>query len=336
VGESAKGTEFKTLARIIDPAMDPATIKDTALPSAAELLASGRAASIGGGASSVPAASLSSFFLRYVSALLDESSAEVLPFLDGSLYVSKVPVEVKNADARPAFDAFFARAPLSGKKAGEIFDLESMVIARAPQAMQDAWGETYTLTVNARADFSAAIVFWEPRQQYFVHRTAAGWRIFGVGQSAPPLTWRPAVAAAAPMTTAAAPQADPTAAVSDSFKEFLSAILGEDADAAMAQTGATVRFLRLRQTVTKDELKTTMLGVFDRAQFPSTLTSDVVDLASVFVQPADSPVEGVGGPVYVLNVKSTADLSADIPFWAAYMQFYFAAEGSSWVIFAIM
>jgi hypothetical protein len=47
-------------------------------------------------------------------------------------------------------------------------------------------------------------------------------------------------------------------------------------------------------------------------------------------------VDGVSGPAYALNVRSTTDLSADIPFWGSYMKFYFTMEDKAWVIFAIM
>jgi hypothetical protein len=218
-----------------------------------------------------------------------------------------------------------------------VYDLESLVVAQAPQSMQTAWGETYTLTVNAKADYSSGISFWEPRQQFFIHRTDGGWRIFAVGQAAPPLSWSPQKAAAA-APVAAAPQeaADPSAAVTEVFKEFMTAVLGKDAEAAVKDVSANIRFLRVRQTVTRDELKTTLLGAFDKADFPSALITDSLDMSSIFVESADSPVDGVSGPVYALNVRSTTDLSADVPFWGSYMKFYFTMEDKAWVIFGIM
>ncbi len=338
VGLSEKGAAFKAVAKSIDPALDSSSITDRALPSAAELLAQGRTVTIGAGAGSVPTAAINSFFLRFVGAMLDENTAEVLTFLDGSVYLTKEPAEVSSADARTSFDAFFKASPLKGQTASQVYDLNSLVVARVPQAMRSAWGETYTLNVTARADYSAAARFWEQKQQFFIHRTPDGWRILAIGQAAPPLTWSPqkaAPAAAAPQGPET-PEADPAAAISDTFKEFMTAILSKDADAALKDVSANVRFLRLRQTVTKDELKTTMLGYFDKADFPSALISDSLDLSSIFVEAADSPIDGVGGPVYRLNVKSTADLSAGIPFWGSYMQFYFSREDGSWAIFAVM
>ena len=337
VGESDKGSQFKSLARIIDPTLDPTAIKDTALPSAAELLAQGRASPIGAGSSSVPSASLSSFFLRFVGSLLDEDSTAMLTFLDGSVYLTKVPVEVKSADAKPSLDAFFAKAPLKGQTASAVYDLNSIVITPAAPAMQGAWGETYTLDVNAKADYSASINFWEQKQQFYIHRTDSGWRIFAIGQAAPPLSWSPLKASAAAPAVAAPPETtDPTAAVTDAFKDFMTAVLGKDAEAAIKDVASNIRFLRLRQTVTSDELKTTLLGSFDKADFPSAMIGDSLDMSSIFVESTASPVDGVSGPVYALNVKSNTDLSADVPFWGSYMKFYFMMEDNAWVIFAIM
>ncbi len=275
VGEAEKGAQFKALARIIDPALDPAAIKDTALPSAAELLAQGRAAPIGAGASSVPSASLSSFFLRFVGSLLDQNSTEMLTFLDGSVYLTKVPVEVKSADSKPSLDAFFAKAPLTGQTASGVYDLESLVIAPAPQSMQAAWGETYTLNVNAKADYSGAISFWEPKQQFFIHRTDSGWHIFAVGQAAPPLSWTPQKAAAEAPAAAAPQEASGSERGRDRHVQGVHDRRSRQGRrGAVKDVAANIRFLRLRQTVTRNELKTTLLGSFDKADFPSAMIGD--------------------------------------------------------------
>jgi hypothetical protein len=94
--------------------------------------------------------------------------------------------------------------------------------------------------------------------------------------------------------------------------------------------------LRLRQTVTKDELKTTLLGYFDNASFVSSPLEQVMDQDSIFVQPATSPVDGMAGSVYELNARSKTDLSSTIPFWSDYQKYYFVQDGSSWLIFAIL
>jgi hypothetical protein len=97
-----------------------------------------------------------------------------------------------------------------------------------------------------------------------------------------------------------------------------------------------IRFMRLRQSVSKDELKTTLQGYFENADFTESPLADVMDLDSVFVQPAASPVDGVTGAVYVLNVRSKVDMSSSIPFWSTYQKYYFVEEGANWMIFAIL
>jgi hypothetical protein len=147
----------------------------------------------------------------------------------------------------------------------------------------------------------------------------------------------PVTPVAPPASTGAAPAApaDPSADITDAFKNTMTAILSKDADGALKDMSSNIRFLRLRQTVSKDELKTSLEGYFDKANFPSAQISDSVDMSSIFVDPADSPVDGVSGPVYALNVKAAADLSDSIPFWADYMEFYFHQENGAWSIFAI-
>jgi hypothetical protein len=116
----------------------------------------------------------------------------------------------------------------------------------------------------------------------------------------------------------------------------MSALLKKDADGALAHMSDNIRFMRLRQTVSKEELKTSLLGYFDKGDFAESSVADVMDLDSVFVQPAASPVEGVTGPVYELNVRSKVDLSSNIPFWSSYQKYYFVQEGTNWMIFAIL
>jgi hypothetical protein len=337
VGKSDEGSQFMALAKIIYPQLDPASIKDQQMPSAAELLAHGKASAIGAGASTVPTAALSSFFLRFVGALLDGNATAVTGFLDGSLYLTKVPVEVTRADAEPALASFFKDAPLSGLEPSAVYDLDTVVITKAPQSMQTAWGETYTLSVNAKTDYSKYVSFWDMKQQYFVRRTPDGWRIFALGQNPPPLAWKPQSAAA---VVAAAPPASTDAGLSkviaDGFTQAMTAILSKNADPALASMSQNVRFLRLRQTVTKEELKTSLLGYFDNPNFEQAPLGDVLDLDSIFVQPDKSPVDGIEGPVYVLNVRAKADLSSTIPFWSTYQKYYFVQEDSQWVVFAIL
>jgi len=337
VGKTEKGSEYMSLAKVIYPQLDPAAIKDVVLPSAAELLAAGRTTTIGGGAGAIPSGALNSFFLRFVSSLAEKDAASAAGFLDGSIYLTKLPAEVTRADAQSQLEGFFKGAPLSGLEPSSVYDLNTAVIAPASAEIQKAWGETYTYTVTAKADYSQYVSFWDMNQQFYIHKVGADWFILGEGPTPPPLTWSPQKAAAVeahPPT--AATDSDSRKAISEAFQACMGALLQKDADGALAHISDNVRFMRLRQTVTKDELKTSLLGYFDNASFAESALADAVDLDSIFVQPAESPVEGVTGTVYELNVKSKVDMSSSIPFWSNYQKYYFVEEGTSWMIFAIL
>ncbi|MCX7040958.1 MAG: hypothetical protein NT005_17735 [Spirochaetes bacterium] len=338
VGKVEKGREHQQLGRLIYPSLDPANIADQELPSAAELLAMGRAKPIGAGAADSSAQALNSFFLRFVGALLDEEAAAVAGFLDSSVYISAIPVEVSRSDAKAQLDGLFASVSLAGYTPSSVYDLDSVVVARAPQGMSAALGEAYILRVDARADFSQYLGFWEKRQQFFIRRGLTGLSIFAIGQNPPPAAWRPQtgeppVAAREPP---AATAAQSSSAIADAFTGCLAAFLAKNADGALAFMAGEVTFLRLRQTVTNDELRTTFLGYFEGTDFADAGVEDVIDSDSIFVEPAESPVDGVAGPVLMLNATARIDLSATIPFLGKYQRYYFLQEAGDWKIFAIL
>ncbi|MGA2764622.1 MAG: hypothetical protein ABSG17_14800 [Spirochaetia bacterium] len=338
VGKEDKGKEFQQLARTIDPQLDPSAISDQAMPSAAELLARGNASAIGAGSAEMPVQSLNSFFLRFLGALLDKDSTAASGFLDGSIYLSKVPTEMTREDARPTLDQFFSSAPLGGKTPSDLYDLGSIVISRVSPAMQQAWGNAYTMSVSANADYSQYLSFWEPKQQFFVHRVAGDWYIFAIGQNPPPLSWKPKTAApvASAPPAAAATDAEASKAVTDAFTTCLGALLKKDADGALAVMSDNIRFLRLRQTVTKEELKTSLEGSFENADFGAADVGEAVDLDSLFVERAESPGADVSGTVYSLSVRSKTDLSKALPFWTDFQRYYFVNDNGAWKIFALM
>ncbi len=218
-----------------------------------------------------------------------------------------------------------------------MYDLSTAAIAAGTPDMQKAWGDVYTYSITASADHSPDVGFWETKQQFFVHKVGPDWFILGEGPSAPPLTWAPQKAAAVESAPpAAATDANARAAIVDAFNACMGAILKKDADGALSHMSDSISFLRLHQSVTKDELKTTLQGYFDKPGFGEAQLSDVLDPQSIFVQTADSPVDGVTGTVYELNVKAKTDMSDSIPFWSDYQKYYFRQEGSDWLIFAIL
>jgi hypothetical protein len=337
VGKTEKGREYQAVAKAIYPQLDPSAIAEQSQLSAAELLAQGRTTTIGGGASAVPTGALNSFFLRFVGALVDQDAAGVAGFLDGSIYLTKIPKEVTRDEARTGLAETFKESPLKGKEPSAVYDLDSIVIAREGPAMQKAWGESYTLAISAREDFSAVASIWDMKQQFFIRRSEGNWYIFAYGQASPPLTWSPQSSApAAAVPPAASTEVEETKAVTDTFNSFLEALLKKDADGAAGYMQDNVRLLKLDQTVTREELKTSLQGYFDSASFTSETPADVVEADSVFVEPAASPVEGVEGTVYVLNARAKIDLSASLPFWSTYQRYYFAKDGNDWKIFALL
>ncbi len=337
VGKVEKGREFQQLAHRMYPQLEPGAIVEQELPSAAELLALGRAKPIGAGAVDSTAQALNSFFLRFVGALLDRDAAAVAGFLDGSIYISAIPAEVTRGDAQAQLEELFASVSLAGYTPSSVYDLDSVVIARAPQGMA-ALGEAYILRAEARADFSPYLGFWEKRQQFFIRRTPTGLSIFAFGQTPPPAAWRPQIGeppvavAEPPVATAA----QSSSAIADAFTGCLAAFLAKNADGALAFMAGEVTFLRLRQTVTNDELRTTFLGYFESTSFADAGVEDVIDSDSVFVEPAESPVDGIAGPVFMLNATARIDLSATIPFLGKYQRYYFVQEAGDWKIFAIL
>lgn len=336
VGKVEKGREYMAIAKAIYPQLDPSSIADLSQPSAAELLAQGRARTIGGGAGAIPTGALNSFFLRFVGSLVDEDAAGVAGFLDGSIYLTKVPVELTRTEAQDKLADLFKDAPLKGQEPSAVYDLNSVTVARADTPMLKAWGDSYTLAVSAREDFSSVTSVWDMKQKFFIRRSDANWYIFAFGQAPPPLTWSPQKSAP---SAAAAPTGSTEVVQSkeiiDTFDKFVGALLAKDADAAVGYVTESVRFLKLRQGVTREELKTSFQGYFDSADFSDKTPADVVDPDSLFVERAESPVEGVQGTVYVLNAKAKIDLSASIPIWSTYQRYYFVKDGEDWKIFAL-
>ena len=338
VGKTDKGKEFMQLARLIDPRLDPSTISDEAMPSAADLLARGTATTIGAGAAQVPVQSLSSFFLRFLGALLDRDAAEATGFLDGSIYLSKTGAELSRDEAKSAFQQFFSSAPLGEKGPSDLYDLSTIAVSAAAPSMRKAWGDAYTLRVSAAADFSQFLGFWEPEQQFFVHKGAGDWYIFAIGQNPPPLTWKPKAGtpAASEPPADSAVDAEASRNVTDAFTGCMGALLKKDADGALGYMSNQVRFLRIGQTVTREELKTSLEGYFENTDFGSAQIADVMETDSIFVESTQSPVSDVEGTVYSLSVRAKADLAKTIPFWNTHQRYYFVNDKGQWKIFAIL
>jgi len=336
VGKTAKGAEYVAMAFLIWPNLDTASIREIALPSAAELLAQGGARLISAPVDEQSAArTLSSFFLRFVAALLDEDAPAAAGFLDGSVYLVKMGSEISRPDAQDQLAALFEGVSLAGLGPSDVYDLDTLVTAKAPASLSAAWGDTWILKVNARADFSTYLPFWEKQQQFYVRADASQRYIAAIGQGAPPAAWRPAKAAPAAAVAPAATATETTQAIRDAAMGCLNAFLSKNAAAAVTFMDDEVRLLRMQQTVSRDELKASFVGTFEATDFGGITLEDLVDPDTVFVERTADFEKEVEGPVYLLTAKTRLDLADVIPFWTTWQGYYFHPADGAWKIFAI-
>ncbi len=190
VGNAAKAKSFMSVARLLDPQLNPDAIVAGKLPSAAELLARSSAKYLVPPRAAVDyTESVRSFFLRLDGPLVDRDTDRVLEFFSGTVFFGVDGVERSREDIRAAFDGLFDGAAEQRVSLANIYDLASISIAES--AAPVSWGPTYSLDVQARADLSADIPFWTERQRFWVSRESGGWRILAVGESAPPAGWEP-------------------------------------------------------------------------------------------------------------------------------------------------
>ena len=197
----------------------------------------------------------------------------------------------------------------------------------------------YTLSVDAAADYSSELDFWEAKQQLFVHCVAGDWYVFAVGQKAPPLTWKPKRAAGSRVRppAAGAAEAEASKGVADAFSACMGALLKKDADGALAFMAQEIRFLRLRQSVTAAELKTSLQGSLENsADIGSSQLGEVLDMDSVFIERDRKPRllgqrHGLSLSVSQRWISPRQSLSG-----RTLQRYYFIDEGGKWKIFAIL
>lgn len=338
VGKTAKGAEYIAMAFHIWPDLDTSSISDIVLPSAAELLAQGTPLLVVAPSDEQSAArTLSSFFLRFVAALLDEDAPAAAGFLDGSVYLVKLGTEVSRADAQDQLAALFDGVSLAGLGPSDVYDLDTLVTSKAPASLSAAWGDTWIIKVRAKADFATYLPFWEQQQQqqFYVRADASQRFIAAIGQGVPPAAWRPAKAAPAAAPVPAASEAETAQAIKDAAMGCLEAFLAKNADAAVSFMDDEVRLLRLQQTVTREELKQSFIGTFEDTDFGGVTLEDLVDPQTVFVQRTSDYESEVGAPVYLLGAKARMDLSDMVPFLTTWQAYYFRPVEGAWKIFAI-
>jgi len=335
-GEQAKARDFQLMAYHLDPELDPASIRLEAEPSAAELIMAGKAELV-----AVPRETagevgllLKSRFLRLVSAFLTEDTDTILSILDGSVWFNRFEGELSQEAIRSDLEAFFARVDLGGGLVpSQVYDLSTLEVEPVAGS---AWGDTYALRLEARADFSEQAAFWEPSQEYWFHRRGRSWRLFSVGLGSPPAAWAPQAApvAQAPAAAEPAPGSAPKA-IREAFLASLRHFLAKETAQAAEYFTREIRILRLNATLTREEMAATFEGYFEGNDFSGVGEDSVVDTATIAVEPTDRFAGEQGGEIYLLSVKTRVDLSDRIPFWTRFQEYYFSPAEGDWKIFAI-
>ena len=331
-GERAKGSDFEGMAYNIYPGLDPAAIASQAEPSAPQLILAGKA--VAREDPEAVAVLLQSRFLRLVSAFLTEDTPTLLAMMDGSVWFTRFAGELEREAIRDDLEAFFTRVDLSGGlPPSVVYDLESLKV-NAIEAAAPSWGSTYAVRIRARADFSGEVAFWEQEQQYLFHRRDGQWLLFAVGSGLPPGSWAPRPAAS-PVAAAAAGHVDELKAIREAFLASLEHFLAKQTDEASRYFSREILILRLNATLTREEMAATFEGYFEGSDFSGVAAGDVVDTGSISVEPSERFAVQQPGPVYLLSVRTRLDLSAKIPFWTRFQEYYFSPEEGDWRIFAI-
>jgi hypothetical protein len=336
IGETEKGQDFVELAYRIWPSLDPKAIVEEKNLSAAELLSQGRATYLTAPGDSRKNQLPASYFLRLIGAFLDEDAARVASFLDGSVYLSAFGGPESRVDAQADLEELFRSISMAGFLPSQIYNLDSIAIEPGSAAMEAQWGETYQLRVDAREDFSKQVSFWETHQQFTVRRIGSDWFIIGVGRT-PPTTWTPlkapALAVRSPQAAVVAPSAEQS--VRNAFSALVASLLSKDAVAASKTLSSEVRFLRLGQTLSRDEVVSQYLDLVGEEDLSGTAAADLFDLAGAFVTKSARFAGEKPEPQYLLSVQTKMDLSETLPFWASYQDYYMAFEGGTWKVFAV-
>jgi hypothetical protein len=337
-GQGDKGKAFEEMAFNIFPSLDPSRIQMRELPNAAALILEGKA-KIAAVPTENPQAiqeRLSSRFLRLVSSFLVEDTEGMLRLMDGSVYFTDLGVELTQEQMRRQLNEFFAGVDLRGLVPSQVYDLNSLRVNPVSAAASRNWGDTYSIQIRARMDFSKQVAFWTTDQQYLMRRVGERWLLFAVGQKLPPANWVPQRAPApSGRESALVPAAVPIETLKDNLLAALQDFLKKDVDRAAGYFADEVQIIRLDTTLTRKEIAETFRGYFESADFSKTRPEDIIDPDSIFVQPSDRFQGQFPGPIYLLTVKTRLDLSGTIPFWTRFQDYYFRQESGGWKIFAI-
>jgi hypothetical protein len=335
VGEAGKGGEYQKLAYIIYPRLDPADIQLRDLPSAAALISEGRARllAIPRERRELTAELIRSKFLQLASALLAEDTDSVLRLFEGSIYLSAYGQELSREQLRAELERFFAAVSLGGLVPSQIYDLSSMRIEPVPGAAP-AWGETWAIRVNATIDFAEEVLFWEESQQFIIHKANGRWLFMAIGGELPPRGWKPV---SAPLSARQGITSDTEAGreIKQAFLSCFEFFLNKDTSRALAYFADEITLLRLNTTISRQELGSTFAGYFESSDFSGLQPRDIIATDSIFVEASEKLKDLRPGSLYLLTAETRLDLSARIPFWSRFQEYYFAEEGGAWKKLAI-
>ncbi len=338
VGKITKGKQFKAMAFNIYPNLVPEKIKMKEYPTAEQLLARYNFKISPPQREGNISELIKSKFIRLISNLIAEDANSILDLLDGSVYIDKIGRGVNQKEAKAALESLFSKINLLGLPPSRVFDINSFKIYKASPKISETWGETYILEIRALKDFSRYIGFWEKNQKYFFHKRGIKWVIYSIGNNPPPYTWRPQKPSSLLITTT--PQVTTSyfqikKTIKNNFLKCIQYFLQKDTKGAMQYIDKTVYLMRLRSTISQQELETTFKGYFENTDFTGITINKLIDENSIFIIKSDKFRGKIPGSVYLLNVKTNMDLSDKIPFWTRYQEYFFRNIDGMWKIFAI-
>jgi hypothetical protein len=155
-----------------------------------------------------------------------------------------------------------------------------------------------------------------------------------IGGELPPRGWKPV---SAPLSARQGITSDTEAGreIKQAFLSCFEFFLNKDTSRALAYFADEITLLRLNTTISRQELGSTFAGYFESSDFSGLQPRDIIATDSIFVEASEKLKDLRPGSLYLLTAETRLDLSARIPFWSRFQEYYFAEEGGAWKIFAI-
>ena len=335
-GNPSRGKDFVAMAYNIFPGLTPSKIKIHEYPSAEVLLARYNFSLNLPEKQADPTEIIKSKFVRLISNFIAEDSDSILDLLAGTVYISRFSEGITQEETKTALDKLFDKINLMGLPPSSVYNVNSLKITRAPSDISNIWGETYILQIDAIKDFSGYIGFWTKHQVFYFYKPKERWLIYSVGQTPPPITWRPEpVKPMAVKLSTSYVSIDVKESIKRNFINCISSFLKKDLEGTTRYIEDPLKILRLQTVITKKELESTFEGYFDTLDFTGITTDSLIYPDSIFLVRSFKFKNQLALPVYLLTVKTKIDISDKIPFWTRYQEYYFTRDQGIWKIFAI-